>query len=128
VRFKAFDDKDAEIGRLKAQHEDMLLKHAKEQGVALSSLETALEQIQAQKEVIESLSDHSAAAERMALLKAQAAQIDALKNEILELGHRVKLSDYQKLQSLCASALYALEGKLAVVPTSLLNQLRDATK
>jgi oligoendopeptidase F len=108
--------KDAEIGRLKAQHEDMLLKHAKEQGTALSSLETALEQIQAQKELIESLSDHNVAAERMAHFKAQALEIDGLKAQI------------QMLQSLCARALYALEDKLAVVPISLIDELRDASK
>jgi hypothetical protein len=108
--------KDAEISRLKVQHEAMLLKHAREQTVALQTLDGALNQIQEQNEIIESLSDHSAAAQRMALLKTQAAQIDELKAEIL------------KLQSLCASALYALQDKLPVIPVSLINELRLATK
>jgi hypothetical protein len=41
-----------EIKRLKAQHEEMLLKHAREQGVALSALETALKEIERLKAIL----------------------------------------------------------------------------
>jgi hypothetical protein len=36
-------------------------------------------------------------------------EIARLKNGILELGHRVKLSEYQKLQALCTRAADVLE-------------------
>jgi hypothetical protein len=39
-------EKDAEIARLKTQHEEILLKHAKEQSIALSTLLTALKEIE----------------------------------------------------------------------------------
>jgi hypothetical protein len=57
IQDEAYSEAIAEIARLKDQHEAMLLKHAKEQNISLSTLETALKQIQEQKEVIESLSD-----------------------------------------------------------------------
>jgi hypothetical protein len=47
----------AEIERLKAQHEEMLIKHAKEQHVALSSLDVALNQIKEQKEILTRAAD-----------------------------------------------------------------------
>jgi hypothetical protein len=39
-------EKDAEIERLKTQQEGILLKHAKEQSIALSTLLTALKEIE----------------------------------------------------------------------------------
>jgi hypothetical protein len=47
----------AEVERLKAQHEEMLIKHAREQHVALSSLDVALNQIKEQKEILTRAAD-----------------------------------------------------------------------
>jgi hypothetical protein len=47
----------AENERLKAQHEETLIKHAKEQHVALSSLDVALNQIKEQKEILTRAAD-----------------------------------------------------------------------
>jgi hypothetical protein len=47
----------AEVERLKAQHEEMLIKHAREQHVALSSLDVALNQIKEQKEILKRAAD-----------------------------------------------------------------------
>jgi hypothetical protein len=45
------------IERLKAQHEEMLLKHAREQGVALSTLEAALKEIERLKGLLTRAAD-----------------------------------------------------------------------
>jgi len=46
IQDEAYSEAMDEIKRLKAQHKEMLLKHAREQGVALSALETALKKIE----------------------------------------------------------------------------------
>jgi protein subunit release factor A len=73
---------EAELERWKVQHEEMLLKHAREQNGALSALEKALNEIARLNEIIEDLSNHGTAAEAMAMLKAQQAEIEQLRHEI----------------------------------------------
>jgi hypothetical protein len=55
--YEAYSEAMDEIKRLKAQHEEMLLKHAREQGVALSTLEEALKEIQRQKQLLTRAAD-----------------------------------------------------------------------
>jgi hypothetical protein len=64
----------AEIERLKAQHEEMLIKHAKEQHVALSSLDVALNQIKEQKEILTRAAD--ALEKRMPIARVGVEGID----------------------------------------------------
>jgi hypothetical protein len=55
------------------------------------------------------------------------AEIVRLGNEILELGHRVKLSEYQKLQALCARAADALGDYHGLYQQGLIDELRKAS-
>jgi len=45
----------AEIKRLQIQHEEMLLKHARDQAIMLNALESALEEIQVAKKLLRSV-------------------------------------------------------------------------
>jgi hypothetical protein len=57
------------------------------------------------------------------------SEIERLKNEILELGHRVKLSEYQKLQSLCTRVAAALSGGATWIERDgLIDELRKAAE
>jgi hypothetical protein len=50
-------EKDAEIERWKVQHEEMLLKHAREQHIALSTLDGALKEIERLKALLTRAAD-----------------------------------------------------------------------
>jgi protein subunit release factor A len=83
-------EKDAEIERWKVQHEEMLLKHAREQHTALSTLDEAMKEIERLKDKIRGLEklnqmtdeevvmELKAEIERLKALLARAA--DALDN------------------------------------------------
>jgi hypothetical protein len=57
IQDEAYSEALAEIERLKVQHEEMLLKHAREQNIALSTLETALKQIERHKALLTRAAD-----------------------------------------------------------------------
>ena len=56
IQDEAYSEACEEIERLKAQHEEMLLKHAREQNIGLVTLEAALKEIERLKAEVDQLS------------------------------------------------------------------------
>lgn len=110
-------DKDAEIARLKAQHEEMLLKHAREQNVMLNNLAQACNELERCEATM-----HDAQAE---IERLKAANTD-LQRECLSRG--TKIADLERLLIQAADALENVDPKWEGDMSQLIAELRKAAE
>ena len=81
TKHRAMGRKNDEIKRLKADINELLLKHEKEKNMLMVSLEKAGEEIKRLKATLEQLDDHGRAAAAMETIKAQKAEIEKLREK-----------------------------------------------